>query len=156
MLSCGIVIVNGGQLSLESDAAAGDAPVTINSGAILVSYGNRVFTNNITINNGGQLNSPGSNLYTTVHNGNISLSGNTTMHNAAANTMTIGGVISGNGNLTKTGAEGTIILSNTNTYTGAITVSEGTLIVDGSTSASSTVNISSGANLGGTGTVAGT
>ena len=78
------------------------------------------------------------------------------MHNDAANTMTIGGVIDGTGNLTKTGANGTIILSNTNTYTGSITVSAGTLIVNGATSASSAMNVSSGANLGGTGNVAGT
>ena len=150
------LIINGGQISLESNAAAGNAPITINNGAILSSWGNRTFTNNITINNGGQLNSPSSNSYTTVHNGNISLSGNTVMHNDAANTMTIGGVIDGTGNLTKTGANGTIILSNTNTYTGSITVSAGTLIVNGATSASSAMNVSSGANLGGTGNVAGT
>lgn len=55
--------------------------------------------------------------------------------------------------LTKTGL-GTQVLSATNTYTGATTVSVGTLVVDGSIS-TSTTTVQTGATLGGSGTVGG-
>ena len=54
--------------------------------------------------------------------------------------------------LQKTGA-GKWILSGTNTYTGATTVSAGQLAVDGSIATSSGVSVSSGATLGGSGRV---
>lgn len=72
-------------------------------------------------------------------------------------TSTFSGVIKNTAGalaLTKTG-NGTLTLSNTNTYSGATLVSTGTLLVNGSTSASSAVNVSSGAILGGNGMVGG-
>jgi filamentous hemagglutinin family protein len=57
--------------------------------------------------------------------GNVSLgSGLLSLNNAGA--MTISGVVSGTGGLTKTGA-GTLTLSGNNTYTGATTINAGTL-----------------------------
>lgn len=47
------------------------------------------------------------------------------------------------------------ILSGTNTYTGATTVSEGTLLINGSTAAGSAVSVASGAVIGGSGAVNG-
>lgn len=96
----------------------------------------------------------------------LTMSGNVTINNASA-TMTykigetgqdidatVSGVISSVGSLAKTGA-GTLLLTNTNTYSGTTTVSEGTLLVNGSLSASSVVTVASGATLGGSGTIGG-
>jgi fibronectin-binding autotransporter adhesin len=90
--------------------------------------------------------------------GTISGAGDGFIGNSTGQTSTISGVISETGgarNLSKIGA-GTIILSATNTYTGATTVDAGTLLVNGSTHALSNVAVNSGGTLGGTGTVNGT
>ncbi|WP_417813455.1 autotransporter domain-containing protein [Thalassospira alkalitolerans] len=64
--------------------------------------------------------------------------------------LTYTGEISGTGTLTKSGA-GNLILTGTNNYSGATTVSAGTLSVNGSIT--SAVTVEDGATLGGTGTV---
>jgi autotransporter-associated beta strand protein len=97
----------------------------------------------------------------------ISNSGNTTFAKVIANggnllTLdssssgigTISTAISGNGGLTKIGS-GTWILSGTNTYIGATTITTGALQIDGSTGASSTLGIGTAGTLTGTGTVNG-
>ena len=68
-----------------------------------------------------------------------------------ADFATISGVLS-NGGLNKTEA-GTLVLTATNTYTGATLISAGKLIVNGSIAASSGVDVAAGATLGGTGFV---
>jgi autotransporter-associated beta strand protein len=68
------------------------------------------------------------------------------------NTLTFGGAITNSGGLVKAGA-GTLVLSGTNTYSGATTVSNGTLYVTGVVTGKVTV---AGGVLGGTGTIAGT
>lgn len=76
----------------------------------------------------------------------------------AAQALTLSGVVSNattSGALTKAGA-GTLVLSNTNTYEGASTVSAGILQLDGSTHANSAVSIGTNGTLAGRGTVHGT
>lgn len=141
------VVVNSGTLSLEADAAAGNAPITINNGAILASYENRNFSNNISIN-GGTLYSSYYNAYTVVHNGSITLTGNTTIGNPVASTMILSGAIGGTGNVTFTGASGTVILANNNNYSGGTTISSGTLqIGNGGTTGSITGNVTNNGTL---------
>ncbi len=67
-------------------------------------------------------------------------------------TLTVSGVVSGSGALTKTGS-GALTLSGINTYTGATTISAGTLIVDGSIASSSLTTVNAGGTLSGHGTV---
>ena len=71
----------------------------------------------------------------------------------AVNDLTVSSVIQ-NGSLTKAGA-GTMLLSGTNTYSGATTVSAGKLYVNGSNNGVGAVTVSSTATLGGTGPIAG-
>jgi fibronectin-binding autotransporter adhesin len=90
-------------------------------------------------------------------NGPVALSANRQV-TVAANTLSVGGVISDNGGgygLTKAGV-GTLVLTGDNTYTGATTVNAGILQVDGSTASGSAVTVDPGATLTGTGTVGGT
>lgn len=75
---------------------------------------------------------------------------------AASKDAVISGILSGvGGGLTKTGA-GTLVLSASNTYSGAATtVSAGTLLVNGSLDVTP-ITVNSNATLGGSGSVAGT
>ncbi|WP_423372808.1 autotransporter-associated beta strand repeat-containing protein [Dyella acidisoli] len=118
----------------------------------------------------GMLSLTGANAYTggtTISAGTLqgdthSLQGNIA-NNAAlifnqASDATFSNVISGSGNLTKTGA-GILVLDGANTYTGGTTVSAGTLEIGDSntTNASiqSAVNVQGGGTLRGHGTVVG-
>lgn len=105
------------------------------------------------------------------NNGNLTFSGTNTYFNNTANATTalifdgtstgstvMDSVLLNSGTfilaVTKQG-NGSLVLNNTNTYTGATTVSAGTLLINGSTSVGSAVSVASGAALGGNGTING-
>ena len=77
---------------------------------------------------------------------------NGTVDTATATTLTLSGVVSGSGSLTKIGA-GVLTVTGTNTYTGGTTVSAGTLDLDGSLA--SEVTVASSARIEGIGSVGG-
>ena len=77
----------------------------------------------------------------------VNTNGYTITFDGAAN-LGVGGVISGNGGLTKNG-EGTLTLSGANTYTGDTVVKGGTLDIQGSISAQSKVKVAQDATLAG-------
>ena len=132
-----------------ADNALGDATgfVSVAGGATLASNNNRRFANALEFADGATLTNL---LNSGTWTGNATLtSGTTTVTGASASTpITMSGVISGSGGITKTGAN-TLILSNTNTYTGVTFISSGTvrLAPTGSIDNSSTIRVASGASL---------
>src|SRR5262249_15711018 len=81
--------------------------------------------------------------------GTVSLAGTSSV-GVDADQLSIGGVLSGTGfGLNKEGA-GTLVLSNTNTYTGTTRLDAGTLLVNGAQAG--TAVSPNGGTLGGTGT----
>ncbi|MEI7901902.1 MAG: glycine-rich domain-containing protein, partial [bacterium] len=74
--------------------------------------------------------------------------------NVTNQTLEISAVLTGSQGLTKTGA-GTLILSATNTYSGATAVSGGTLLVNGALASGSAVTVAGGGTLTGAGTING-
>ncbi|AMV19036.1 beta strand repeat-containing protein [Planctomyces sp. SH-PL14] len=77
----------------------------------------------------------------------------TVVDGAASTDLEISAIVSSSGGLTKEGL-GTLVLSGTNTYTGATTINAGTLLVAGAL-ANTAVAVNNGATLGGGGAVAG-
>ncbi|OKO72742.1 hypothetical protein AC630_30295 [Bradyrhizobium sp. AS23.2] len=136
----GPTVVDAGTLQAGSTSAFGsNSAVTIASGAVLDLAG---FSNAI-----GSLAGAG-----TVTNSG----GAATLTSGGDNTSTMfsGTIRDGTGSLTltKTGT-GLLLLSGSNTYTGATAVSGGTLQVDGSIASSSLITVQAGAALSGSGTV---
>ena len=149
--------------------------VTLNSGnaagvtsSLVVSNGGTLYLGSV----GLVLNQPSATVFTSLGNGGatlgavadwssiapITLTGSTTFKAAdgsnVARNISLGGILSGVGGLTKTGG-GTVTLNGTNTYTGATTINTGKLLVNGSLAAASAVTVNSGGVLGGSGVISG-
>jgi autotransporter-associated beta strand protein len=136
-------------VGFQVDAAFGGASgsVSVADGATLASSGGRNFANALTFADGATLTNLSSGS-TGTWSGNASLtSGTTTVTGASATApVTMSGLVSGSGGITKTGLN-TLTFSNANTYTGVTFISSGTvrLAPTGSIADSSTIRVASGA-----------
>ena len=118
--------LNGGVINVTQDASLGAL-----SGGLVFAGGTLQLSADMTSGRNATLDSGGGTFDT---NGNA---------------LTLSGVISGPGSLTKAG-DGTLTLTGVNTYSGATTVDAGTLLVDGS-AAYSAATVNAGATLAGVG-----
>ncbi|MFN2507154.1 MAG: beta strand repeat-containing protein [Chthoniobacterales bacterium] len=151
----GTTTVNGGVLNLQSNAALGlgTGGTTVASGAALQIQGaNLAIADALTLrgtgisNDGALRNISGNNTVS----GAVTLGANTTV-GADAGNLTLSGVVSGAFSLTKVGA-GTLTLSNSNTFSGAVAIQNGTISVVGSGLGTGTSAVGLGAS-GTTGTL---
>ena len=139
-------INNGGSSSANS--AIGTGTLTIGSGAIIDNTSGSDVTllpNNAQVWNGNFIfGGFGNNL--NLGSGPVSLPAASTV-TVFGNTLTVGGVISGAGGLTKVGA-GTLILSSANAFGGTVNLNEGTLAI-GNDSAAGTGQLNFNGGSGG-------
>ncbi len=160
----------GGQLALVKTGSglldlSGAQTASTYSGGLTVNEGTVGFANTTNIGSGAVTLGGGTLRYTpagttalTIPNASISLTASTVSTievTDAGGTLTSSGIISGLGDLNKTGA-GTLVLTNANTYDGQTAVTEGALFINGNQSgATGAVMVSAGATLGGDGTIGG-
>ncbi|HVE43861.1 MAG TPA: autotransporter-associated beta strand repeat-containing protein, partial [Gammaproteobacteria bacterium] len=127
----GLTTINGGTISIANASGLGDA-----SGGTVVSSGATLDINNVNINNeeltlsGNGVSNNGALITTgtSSFSGNINILNNSTVNINNASELTLSGIVSGIGDLTKIG-NGMLILSGSNTYTGKTYINAGTIDV---------------------------
>ncbi|HEX4264578.1 MAG TPA: autotransporter-associated beta strand repeat-containing protein, partial [Verrucomicrobiae bacterium] len=125
----GGVNLSGGELDINANSALGTGTLTIGGSTTIDNTGGSDVTlapNNAQLWNGNFIfGGFGHNL--NLGAGPVSLPA-TCFVTVFANTLTVGGAISGAGGLTKVGA-GTLVLSSTSTFSGTMNLTEGTLAI---------------------------
>ncbi|MCW1925806.1 autotransporter-associated beta strand repeat-containing protein [Luteolibacter arcticus] len=181
----GVTVNNGGTLRTSANALFGwdgtqTKPITVNAGGTMTTSAANIDVNVGTVTlNGGTLAGAASPAWgswnfkrvtggklvatdnSTVTAANVGLGTNNTVEVSAGKTLTFSGTITdltneGVSALVKSNGTGTLLLSNTNTYTGPTTINAGTLHLTGSLAAASAVTVANAATLSGSGTVNGT
>ena len=156
----GLTLNSGGTVQLSGTGGYQiyeGANAVVNSGGVLDLNGqSQTFTTGSLSIDGTGISSGGALVNTSgtasTLAGSIALAGNISI--GGAGNISLTGAIGGAGKaLTKVG-NGTVILSNTSTYTGATTVSSGALIVNGSIN-NSVAAVQGGGSIGGNGSVGG-
>jgi autotransporter-associated beta strand protein len=144
-LNANTLTVAGADTTSYSGVISGSGSLVKSGTGTLTLSGSNAYTGTTTISEGILSIASDSNLgggALTLENATLAVTGNTAIDNAVAvvdgtvgtiniatgNSVTLSGVISGNGVIEKTGA-GMLVLSGTNTYTGATLISEGTLSI---------------------------
>ena len=138
-----------GSIYFNSGASSfnvGGSPITLHSLIRSESANAQTISNSITLGAAATLESTAGNLTLAgaIANGDKLL----TVNPSNNRTITLGGVISGTGGLTKNSA-GSAVLTGENTYTGETIINQGTLSIDGTTDPLDTSGITLGPASGG-------
>jgi len=148
----GNINVSGTGLLLLNGNNSGYTGVITTSARISVGSDTALGTQSLVMNNGSFLNAGG--VSRTLANG-ITVSGGVTLETVnSSRNLTLNGVISGSGSVTKAGT-GVLTLNNNNSYSGTTTVSAGTLLINGYQTGVGQVTVGSAGTLGGSGNIAG-
>ncbi len=132
----------GGPLAINSLTFTGAG--TPNTAGVTIAAGNTLTINALASASGGLGYAAGTGIVVqsgsgaNTINANVSLANSQTWTNNSANTLTIGGAISGSSAVLTTAGSGMISLSGNNTYTGGTTIAGGTLRIGVSNSGTST------------------
>ena len=145
-------LTGNGTLDINNASALGNAANTfnINGGTIDNTSGSAITTSNYAQTWGGDFTFAGTNALN-LGTGAVSLGSavrTVTVNGTGANgTLTVGGVISGTGSLTKSGT-GTLTLTGSSTYSGSTTINAGTVTFSGAGGSSGSGALNLGTSAG--------